>query len=96
MERSITQRVGIGCGGAFAFAVATIVITFAGVFLHGWIDPSYNGGGAGQGEGILGGMVLLATPVVGLAAGWRPVAGIVVGGLVLAALLALHIAAIVM
>ena len=91
-----TKRVGIGCGSAFGFAVMTIVITFAGVFVHSWLDPSYGGRGAGQGEGIIGGMVLLATPIVGLAAAWRPLAGLVIGGLALVALLALHIPPIVM
>lgn len=89
------QRVGIGCGGAFAFAATTMGLTVASVAVHQWLDPSYSGHGAGQGEGILAGMVLLATPVVGLAAGWKPLAGVVIGGLALAALLALLVAAIV-
>lgn len=90
------RRAGFGCGGALAFAALTVVITLGGVAVHQWIDATYAGHGAGQGEGLIAGIVLLASPVVGLAAAWRPVAGVVIGGLLLAALLALHVAAIVM
>ena len=87
-------RVGIGCGSAAGFAVTTLAITVAGVLLHGAVDPSYDGHGAGQGEGILAGMVLFATPVVGLLAAWKPAVGIGFGSVILLALFALHVAAI--
>lgn len=95
IERTAT-RAGVGCGSAMGFAVLTLAITVAGVLVHQWVDPSYTGSGVGQGEGILAGMVLLVTPVVGLAAAWKPAVGIGLGVLVLALLFAFHGAACAM
>lgn len=88
-------RAGVGCGAALGFAVAVMVVTFGGVLLHTWIDPTYTGSGVGQGEGVIAALVLLATPVVGALAAWRPWAGAASALLILGALVALHVAAIV-
>lgn len=87
-------RVGAGCGVTAAFALATLVITFGGVLLQ-QLHPSYVAHpGAGQGEGMLAGMVILAAPVVGVLSALRPRLGIGLGAVILLLLLAFHIVAI--
>jgi hypothetical protein len=89
-----SARVGIGCGISLAYAVGIVVISVGGVLVPDLVRD-YSGSGAGQGEGIIAGMLMLVAPVIALAGAWKPAVGIALGAVVLLALLALHVAAIV-
>jgi hypothetical protein len=93
LERALL-RLTIGAATTVTVAIAAIAITIGGVWLHGVVSPTRLGSGAGQGEGILLGMVLLISPLPGIAAAWRPVAGLVLALLLLGALTAVHLAVI--
>lgn len=92
LERGMS-RVGIGCGSAAAFVLATLVITVGGVVLRGFVPGHVGGRGEGQGEGILAGMLIIASPVIGLVAAWKPRLGAALATVILLALVALHVAA---
>ncbi len=90
-ETPLAHRVLAGFGVTMALMIATTVITFGGVALHGALDH-HHGPGLGQGEGLVCMLVVLITPLFGLVAAWKWRVGAALGVLLMLALTALHLA----
>jgi hypothetical protein len=81
VERAM-GRVRAGCGTAAAIVVASIAVISGTIAITPWIRPALaHQPGYGQGMGFILIPVVLAAPIVGLVAAWRPRIGVALGTL---------------